>query len=392
MNDTVNEKQQKDKSARGRRTAAVVLMAAALLFSVWFTQKFMCIPFSYDEIRIIDLHKEPENTIDVLLVGSSATYSNFSSVYAYEKFGFTSFPYAIGGSTCTMWKPAVKDALDRQRPELIVVDVFGGGYDRDLIDTRNNQLSIVMSHTAWSEEKVETAKELSGLVERSSAASFLFPFIKYHNNIPACVPSLPDRLRLEASGPCYLKGLNTMTRTRGLRPVDPASFTDESVPLDPKTEEIIVDFIDYCKSEDLEVLFVKYPSVITPYNPDDIEVNLRSNRILEIAEEHGYHSFNMQKHFNDMDLEECLDFYNHGHTNTRGTKKVTAFLGNYLQNEMGIGPSELSEDVRAQWDMSVKYWHAYDALSEEQLMTDAGEKLADSPELLRMLDPRMGKN
>lgn len=385
---TATEKEQVNKTGKktGVRIAAVILMIAALLFSVWFMQKFLCIPFNYDEIRIINFHKEPENSIDVLLVGSSATYSDFASAYAYDRFGYTSYPYAIGGSTCTMWKPAVKDALNTQKPKLIVVDVFGGGYDRDLIDTRSNQLSIVFSNTAFSKDLIDSAQEASSLVEQSSTAGFLFPFIKYHNNVPATVPDLPDRLRLEAAGPSPLKGINTLTRIRYLAEVDPASFTDESVPLDKKTEAVIVDFIRYCKSEDLEVLFVKYPSVLMEGYPDEMEVNLRGNRILEIARENGCHTINLQKHFHDIGLMEQEDFYNHGHTNTRGQIKVTDFLGRYIQEELGIGPSDLKESQKAEWDASVKYWEAYRDMSEKMIEVNASESLADSPELLRILD------
>ena len=102
------------KSSRRIRAVAVITMAVALLLSVSFMQKFLCIPYNDDNIRIANIHKEPENSLDVLLIGSSATYSDFSSAYAYGKYGFTSFPYAIGGATCTMWKPALQDTLRYQ--------------------------------------------------------------------------------------------------------------------------------------------------------------------------------------------------------------------------------------------------------------------------------------
>lgn len=389
MSENVNELKEQVNNAEkknGRRAAAVILMVAALLFSVWFMQKFMCIPFSCDEIRIINFHKEPKDSIDVLLVGSSATYSDFSSVYAYEKYGFTSFPYAIGGSTCTMWEPALRDALKTQKPKLVVVDVFGGGYTRDMIDSRSNQLSIVFSHTAFSPELIESASKASSLVSDSSTAGFIFPFIKYHNNVPACVPDLPERLRLAVSGPSPLKGVFTNTRVRWLSKVDPASFTDEPAPIDEKTEKIITDFIDYCKAEDIRVLFAKYPSVLTEDRPDEMQVNLRANRILEIAKEHGCETINMQKHFYDIGLNEQEDFYNHGHTNTRGQKKVTEYLGKYIQDEMGIGPSSLSDKQRSEWDSSVKYYRDYTANSDRMIEIDYQEEYYDSPKVVRELE------
>lgn len=387
MTDTIKEQVNNKENKKGLRIVAVLLMIAALLFSVWFMQKFMCIPFSCDEIRIINFHKEPENSIDVLLLGSSATYSDFSSAYAYEKFGYTSFPYAIGGSTCTMWKPALQDALKTQKPKLVVVDVFGGGYTRDMVDSRSNQLSIVFSHTAFSPELIGSASEASALTDQSSTAGFIFPFIKYHNNVPACIPDLPDRLRLEFAGPSPLKGVYTNTRMRYLRQVDPSSFTDESIPLDEKSEKIIRDFIEYCKSEDVEVLFVKYPSVLTDFDKDELAVNLRSNRILEIAREQGCRTVNLQKHFYDIGLDERADFYNHGHTNTRGQKKVTEYFGSYLQNEVGIGPSELSDSVRAEWDKAVPYIEKYYEVSEQKISDDDTEEFYDSPSCLRELSP-----
>ena len=91
-----------------KRTAAVASLLAIVLSAVSFLQYYLCIPMSTDLTRVIQFSKEPDNSIDVLLIGSSQTYSGFSSAYAYGKFGFTSYPLAISGSSCTAWKPAVR--------------------------------------------------------------------------------------------------------------------------------------------------------------------------------------------------------------------------------------------------------------------------------------------
>ena len=233
------------KKTNIRRAVAVITMVLALAGSLVFMELFLCIPESQalDQNRVLMLHKEPKDTIDVLLIGSSATYSGFSSAYAYEKFGFTSYPYAIGGGTCTMWKPALQDALRTQKPKLVVVDVFGGGYEHEMIATRSSQLYLIMNSVPFSSEKISTAREISKNVNNVSAASMVFPFIKCHSRVPINILRLKDRMDTERFGPSPLKGIETRTRTRQLALVDDASFSEETVPLDQETERIIRDFL-----------------------------------------------------------------------------------------------------------------------------------------------------
>ena len=106
-----------DKTKKYRiRAIAIISMLVLVLLSVTLMQYYLCIPSEFDEDRVLNLHKQPENSIDVLMVGSSATQADFASVYAYDKYGFTSYPYSLDGATCAMWKPALQDALRTQRP------------------------------------------------------------------------------------------------------------------------------------------------------------------------------------------------------------------------------------------------------------------------------------
>jgi hypothetical protein len=180
--------------------------------------------------------------------------------------------------------------------------------------------------------------------------------------------------------------MSVRSKKRRLKDVDSASFTDESAPLDPKTEATIREFMDYCKSEDVNVLFAKFPSVLTTEDPDELLVNLRANRILEIAEEEGFHTLNMQKHFHDIGLRERKDFYNHGHANTYGQKKITEFLGRYISDTMQIGLSELDDSSKASWDGCRAYYDAFVMLSDELMHQKKNVTLGDSPRMLRDLD------
>ena len=379
-----------DKTKKYRiRAIAIISMLVLVLLSVALMQYYLCIPSEFDEDRVLTLHKQPENSIDVLMVGSSATQADFASVYAYDKYGFTSYPYSLDGATCAMWKPALQDALRTQKPKLVVVDVFGGGYDTELMETRSNQEYIIMTHVPLSREKIEMAKDIHRNAGKSSVASLIFPFIKYHSNVPSNLRNIRNRLKAEFNDPSPLKGIETLARDRDLAYVDEASFTSETAELDKNAERMIREFIDYCKEKDLKVLFVKYPSVLTVNDPDEMLVNLRANRILEIAEENGYPTLNMQPLFHELGLKEKKDFYNHGHANVRGQKKITDYLGRYIQDEMGIGPSELSAESKTDWDNSVRYYNALVQMTEEFIKDGNDISVGDSPDSLEMLEKNM---
>lgn len=365
-----------------KKTIAIFTLIAAVLFSVGFLEKYICLPLEHDVIRNFNFHKEPDNSLDVVFLGSSSTYHSISSVHAYEKHGFTSFPYALAGAPCSMWKPAIKDILNHQNPKLVVIDVFGGGYDLDYLENRTYPLFIVMTNARYSIDKYKSAVELSERTEGVSPLTYFFPIIKYHSSIPSSLLNVSDRIKAGISAPgSPLKGSYLRTKAKRFKKVQPFTFSEETKALDESTEETIVDFIDYCASKDVKLLFVKYPSVIPADDEDEVNVHLRSNRILEIAKEKGCSTLNLQKGFYEVGLDESQDFQNHGHTNIRGQKKITDYLGRYIRDEFGIEPSELSADNKKAWDDCIPYYHAYDELSEYLMSQKKGVILDEYPEL-----------
>jgi len=379
------------KRIYAKRTLAALLLVVVLIASVDFMDHFLCIPLTSDNIRVINMHKEPSGSIDVLLIGSSPTYSSYAAAHAYELYGFTSFPYAVSGATCTMWKPALQDAMRTQDPKLVVVDVYGGSYAPKYIKARYSQAYTVMTHMNLSKEKIETARELSSAINGTSTLSFIIPFLRYHTRVPSNMRKLKDRIELERSDVSPLKGIENLSYTRKRGKIDKVGFSDDSIPLDPDIESIIRNFMDYCKEQNIKVLFVKYPMLLPKRYTYERLVNFRSNRILEIADEYGFDTLDMQRHFYDVGLVESEDYYNHGHTNVRGQKKITAYLGDYIQNELQIAPSELSNDLKAEWDESVIYYHAYCELNEKLIRKGKKRGFSDRPEIVNELTERIRK-
>lgn len=385
MTETKPEKKE-NKKTYVKRAAAIASILAIVLSAVSFMQYYLCIPISSDLTRVIQFGKEPENSIDVLLLGSSQTYSGFSSAYAYGKFGYTSYPLVIAGSSCTAWKPAVRKALWTQKPKLIVVDTFGGGYDAETVRSRKYPLYMLTNYTPLSLERMETAYEMSVRSNESDALSYAFPFIRYHTKVPASLLTLRERIAIDSYGPSPLKGVETLTSVKKFKPLDEKCFSSDKIPLDRNTEEIITEFIDFCSDKDIPVLFVKYPSVML--YTKDFDANERMNSVLELAESKGCATLDLEKKFSEIGLDVTSDYYNRSHPNVRGQKKITEYLGSYIQNEMGIGPSELDDSVREDWSAAADYYELFCDFAEELTTEGKSRVLSDSPKTLETLSER----
>lgn len=368
------------KNTVRKRAAAVALFLLVLLVMLSFLQRYLCIPVTSDLTRAIQFEKEPEDSIDVIMLGSSPTYSGFASGYAYEKFGFTSYPYALSGSSCNMWKPAMQNILRTQKPRLVVVDIFGGGYDAETVLDRKGPLYIISSTMPLSPLKIRMASEASKNMNAGDTVSLTFPFIRYHTNVAGNIPSLKERLAIEDYGPSPLKGFETITDAEHFDRLDKACFTSDTIELDKNTEKIITDFIDYCRSQDVDILFVKYPSNMQ-YS-EDFDANKRMNSVLKLAKSKGCNTLDLQKKYYEIGLREDTDWYNRGHTNTRGQIKITEYLGDYIVKIMGVEPSELDAPVRKQWDEAAAYYEALSSLSEEMISSGDVQLIYDSPELV----------
>ena len=91
----------------------------------------LCLCFFYDNTGILmtGLYQEPENSLDVVILGASEAYIDYSAAYAYDLYGFTSYPYAWDAATGELYEAQVRELLRRQDPEWIVVEINGILYD-----------------------------------------------------------------------------------------------------------------------------------------------------------------------------------------------------------------------------------------------------------------------
>ena len=107
-----------------KRTAACLLfagLAAGMLYGAYRLLHFKSTDGCYPAEMF---YQQEENTVDVLCLGSSHTYTNINPAILWDEYGMAA--YDLAGSNQTLWNTYyyMKEALKYQTPQLVVVDVY----------------------------------------------------------------------------------------------------------------------------------------------------------------------------------------------------------------------------------------------------------------------------
>ena len=346
-----------------------VILAVSFLQSTLFSHVDHCTE------RIRYFYQEEPDSLDVVMVGASELYADFSPVLAYERFGFTSYIYTQDSNPGSLYKYQVREILSRQSPQVLLVEINGFLYPGDSYQYNEARLRVFTESIPMSRNKLEAIWEFPG----ADRLSCLIPFVKYHGDW-----SNPDLLRTRVEwrnhtkrNPSPLKGFKTW------------SLMDTAEPLlayqpdpDPKiAEKELIDFLDFCQEENIEnIVFIRFPHK----NSGDLAPQV--DRIAEIIDSYGYPFVNTEDATQEMGLDYLHDFYNREHLNIYGVDKFTDYLGNYLIQELGVTPRAQTEENRQRWEACIPYHHAVYAYIDDLIRNKTRFCFIEKPEHIALLD------
>ena len=101
------------------KTIAFLLI---LFTSLYFTDSALRLKSSDGIYSLKKFYEQDENSIDVLILGSSHAFENFNTGVLWEEQGIAS--YVLGGSWQPVWNTYyyLKEALKTQKPKLIILE------------------------------------------------------------------------------------------------------------------------------------------------------------------------------------------------------------------------------------------------------------------------------
>lgn len=313
--------------------------------------------------RYAEFWSEPD-AYDVWFLGTSHMYYAVQPMDLWKEYGIRSYNLAAPASLIPQVYWTLKNALNYGRPKAVVVDCYH--IERDF---RINTNKIAQMHTGLdsiplSRSKFEAVFDLFDTTELRM--EFLFDFYMYHNRW--------EEIGAEDFKPEYSvqKGAllsSTVNDVSGrLKPIDQ---TDKRV----KETDGYVYFrkiIELCQSRNIPVILTSIPFCA----PKSVQRIL--NGVSGLSEEYRVPFLNLT-YEPALSLDYQTDFWDWGHVNRAGAKKITHYIGSYLNEQLNLQKTRPDQTTEQKWnDAYLVYRDSYTQwIREEENLNDYLTWLSD---------------
>lgn len=241
---------------------------------------------------MIQIQKQKKNSVDLIVVGDSLSYSAISPMQLWNSYGYSSFVCAQSGQRIQETYSMLQTVFENQKPKIVIME------------------TNPMFRVRGKSEDIQ-----SNLVEKCNR---YFPIFRYHDVWKALLFGKKyaeqgyNGFLIRTGKKAYGKGETYMERSMKLETIEPR-ISDEM-------DKIIA----LCEKNRAKLVLVSVPS---PHNYN----NGRHHSLKQYAEEKHLEYLDLNQSVKDIGInwnQDCLD--KGDHLNISGATKVTSYLGDYL--------------------------------------------------------------
>lgn len=247
--------------------------------------------------NIYRIRREPVNSIDVIVLGDSLSYSAVSPMLLWEKHGFTTYVCGQTGQKILETENMLKTVFENQKPKLIILET----------DVMFRGLTGMKSINEFAEEML----------------NYYIPVFRGHDSWKSLVINKDYEEKnykgfaFRCTVQPYEKG-NYMQKTEARENISDTVLTHMET------------IINLCREHGTELLLVATPS---PLNYS----YARHNSLAAYAEEHQLPFIDMNLNLEEIGINWKTDSLDKGdHLNLSGAEKVSVYLGNYIAKEYNL--------------------------------------------------------
>lgn len=247
-----------------------------------------------EEVIANGIQGEPPNSIDVVVVGDSESYSSISPLLIWKNTGYTSYVCGSGKQYLSYSKTLLERSFQTQSPKLVILEtlcIYRQIPSKTVVmDEVSRYLPILRYHDRW-----KTVTNLS--LGSSSNSSYTTPYKGYRYNAKVS-PADTSSYMTEANNAAQIPLLNRL---------------------------LVEQIQQMCEDHGAKLLLLSTPSTVN-WNYQ------KHNGIQALADELGLEYIDLNTMPQQVPIDWSTDTYDRGdHLNHSGCIKVTEFLSKYLE-------------------------------------------------------------
>jgi hypothetical protein len=304
-------------------------VARGLLFAAVFCVLFYLVScvfsFKYEDgvTTMENYYDLPQNTVDVLLLGSSHIGVNVDPTRLWQQYGIAA--YNCWGAMQPAWNTYyyLSECLKTQSPKLVVMDVFGVTFDAEY-----SQYSYAVKNTQGMRLSSNKLAAVQATAAKDQWAALLL-------GLPASHTRYAELTRQDFEYFFWNKHtqLQTIASSDGLvypTTIPDAASVSGTLPLAQKEETYLRKILGLCAEKN-----VPLELVCAPYHFSDTEQR-RYRTIRTVAAEYGVKLYNYNENYQQLGIDPATDFRDEGHLNDSGVQKYTLALGKQWKSEYDL--------------------------------------------------------
>lgn len=277
---------------------------------------------------------------DVLFFGTSHMAMGVHPMELWEDYGITSYDLAGNGHPLASSYWVMMNALDYSSPKLIVIDCYTIESDSKV------PLEGRFTHESFDSFpfSVTKYKAICDLFEETDErVEYLWNFSMYHSRWNELGQDDFVTDYGAGKGAYYNEIVKAPNKVQQIEP-------GAEIEIDSVGVTYLKKMIEECRRRNIDVLLTYLPF---PAKEDD---QLAAKYVNNIASEYSVDYINFLEHDVVNYNVDCSD--SNSHLNASGARKVTEYLGNYMQTECGV-PDHRGEAEYESWDEDYANYSAY---------------------------------
>lgn len=310
-----------------------------LMITLYLISSVLSIKSSHGIDQQAGLYWQKENTIDVMLMGSSHIHCNVNTALLWEKYGIAAYDYSGAEQPLWMTYFYLKELYKYQKPEVVILDLYAPARLKE--DYQYQWIAENIYGMRFSLNKLEM---LAVSVEPERFLDYFPSFAVYHSRY--------DDLEEEDFENFFWNG-EKKEAFKGYTPY--WSVWSQEMPeieeqgaggLTEKSEKYLRKIIAYTKKKGSRLLLIATPYVITESDKQTY------NQIAEIAGQEGILFLDFNEYYEEIGLDFAKDFNDASHLNYWGSCKFTDYLGDLLDSCIKV-PDRRGQEGYDSWDEHV---------------------------------------